>query len=85
MRTSTKLLLLAIISYGISIAFYVTARVVWNTEIERLKQSPFWGSTLDIGPYTNWAHYASLSLFIIGVAISIAAIMLYRTENKKSN
>ena len=84
MRTSTKTFLFAFLTYGISFGFYLIARTIWNDDIERLKQSPFWGSTLDIGPYLNWAHYVSFGIFTVGVVFCIAGTLLRQSENKKS-
>ena len=80
LRTSTKVFCVAFLTSGVSFVFYLLARKVWNDDIERLKLSPFWGSTLDIGPYTNWAHYTSFAIFVLAVAIFIAGFALRRTE-----
>jgi hypothetical protein len=81
MRTSTKVFLSAALTYGIAAVFYLIAREIWNDDLERLKQSVFWGSTLDIGPYLNLAHYVGFVFLSIAVAICIAGILLRQLEN----
>jgi hypothetical protein len=76
MSTFVKVSLGACLAWVISLVFYAIARSIWNADIERLSLSPFWGSSLDIGPYLNWAHYTSAVLFFLGIGIFLAGVLM---------
>lgn len=63
-----------------SLIVYIYAQMIWNEDLERLRKSPFWGSTLDIGPYLNWAHYLSFGIFVAAIGTTTAAVILKRSE-----
>jgi len=80
MRTSTRVFSISVLFYVASFGFYLYARKLWNNDLERLKKSIFWSSTLDIGPYTNWAHYCALGILVAAIAVTIAGILLRKSE-----
>jgi hypothetical protein len=76
MKTSAKTFWFAGCWYLVAIVFYFVARSITSAEWERLRESPFYGSTLDIYPTYNWAHYTAAAAFFVGVGITIGGIML---------
>jgi hypothetical protein len=80
MRSSTNAFILSGAIFVASLIVYVYAQRIWNEDLERLQKSPFWGSTLDIGPYLNWAHYVSFGIFVAAIGATAAAVLLRRSE-----
>ncbi len=60
--------------------FLFVARSITSAEWDRLRQSVFYGSTLDIYPTYNWAHYTSFRLLMVAVGITIAGMLLKGRE-----
>ncbi len=80
--TSTKVFITALIFYGATFVCYLSARKVYNEELEELKKSVFWGSTLYLSPDLNNWHYAALATFCVAIAITTAGILLRKPNSQ---
>lgn len=60
--------------------FLFVARSITLAEWDRVRQSVFFGRTLDINPTYNWAHYTSFGFLMVAVGITIAGMLLKGRE-----
>ena len=80
-KVSTKLFIIALVVYLTSLFCYFSARRVYNEELQKQLPAKLFSLSLIRAPDFNWWHYAASTALCIAVAMTVAGIMLRKSDS----